>query len=112
MCARLRFVLLFVALSVVAYSAAKIIAPASLTDSNMAVGAIFVLIVAFIVARRSDGPDREPAPSDPRSEAAPPGRNYEAHVSETLRSMGWQIVPTRKSRDRGCDVYAMKGRIR
>jgi hypothetical protein len=110
---RTRTILIALLLSMIGYAVVAINSPQSLTPTNEALGALFALAAAIVLNRRREGrgDDVQPFRADSRPPAAP-GRDYEETCRQVLKSLGWDIVHTPGSRDRGADLYAMKRGVR
>jgi HJR/Mrr/RecB family endonuclease len=107
---RLRIVLMAAALFALGYAGLGILLPASLNEpAKLAIVFLFACIAAAIMNRRRRDDRLETDEGQYRVSDKPAGRDYEEACKEILKSLGWQIVPTPKSRDRGADIFAIKG---
>lgn len=107
---RLRTILMAAALFALGYAGVASVSPADVQQpTNLVIIFLFACIGAAIWNRRrqSDEPDADEG--EYRVSDKPAGRDYEETCKEILKSLGWQIVPTPKSRDRGADIFAIKG---
>lgn len=109
---RLRTLLLAVAFSMIAAGALRSLSPASLTPVNGALLFVLCCMAAVLVNRRlgrRDGEDdfADADPGQPRK-----GPAYEDRCKAILEAAGWQVVRTPRTRDRGADIFAIKGRTK
>lgn len=107
MSAATRYLLLVPLLCILFYSAARSLAPQLLTPNNELAGAIGAIIIAFLIAKSRSNNATET--DIPISKGGKPGRDLEQWVGEVLKQQGWQLSHMPKSRDRGADVFAIKG---
>lgn len=73
-----------------------------MTDPRVAATIVGIAVVLYTVLRGQNEGDDTASPA--------PGRRLEKDCEETLRSLGWHILPLPRSRDVGADVYATKNR--